>query len=90
MLSICLLYVSLRSRVSPSILWLRFMGSVVLFICNASCVLYSAGVGVKRVECMLFRFCLEWDCLFESMFAFPVGMIECLHFLCLCRCVLML
>ena len=29
----CLLYVSLGSRVSPSILGLMFMGSVMLFIC---------------------------------------------------------
>ena len=48
--SMCLLYVSLGSRVSPSMLVLMFMGSVVLFICSAICVLYSAGSGVKRVH----------------------------------------
>ena len=32
----CLLYVSLGSRVSPSILGLMFMGSVMLSICNSS------------------------------------------------------
>ena len=32
---------------------LMFMGSVVLFICSASCVLYSAGCGVKRVHVVL-------------------------------------
>ena len=26
------------------------MGSMVLFICSASCVLYSAGSGVRRVH----------------------------------------
>ena len=45
-----MLYVSLGSRVSPSIFGLMFMGSVMLSICSSSCVLYSAGSGVK---CML-------------------------------------
>ena len=49
----CLLYVSLGSRVSPSIFGLMFMGSVVLSICRASCVQYSAGSGVKRVHVVL-------------------------------------
>ena len=42
-ISMGLLYVSLGSRVSPSIFGLMFMGSVILTICNSSCVLYSAG-----------------------------------------------
>ena len=41
-LSMCLLYVSLGSRVSPSIFELMFMGSVMLFISSSGCVLYSA------------------------------------------------
>ena len=49
-ISMCLLYVSLGSRVSPSIFGLMFMGSVMLSICSSSCVLYSAGSGVKRVQ----------------------------------------
>ena len=49
-ISMCLLYVSLGSRVSPSILGLMFMGSVMLSICSSSCVLYHAGSGVKRVH----------------------------------------
>ena len=32
---------------------LMFLGSVVLFICSAGCVLYSAGSGVKRVHVVL-------------------------------------
>ena len=52
-LSMCLLYVSLGSRVSPSIFGLMFMGSVMLSICSSSCVLYSAGSGVKRVHVVL-------------------------------------
>ena len=35
----CLLYVSLGLRVSPSIFGLMFMGSVMLSICSSSCVL---------------------------------------------------
>ena len=49
--SICLLYVSLRSKVRPSIFGLMLMGSVMLSIC--SYVLYSAGSGVKRVRVVL-------------------------------------
>ena len=52
-ISMCLLYVSLGSRVSPSIFGLMFMGSVMLSICSPSCVLYSAGSGVKRVHVVL-------------------------------------
>ena len=50
-ISMCSLHVSLGSRVSPSIFGLMFMGSVMLSIC--SCVLYSAGSGVKRVHVVL-------------------------------------
>ena len=49
-LSMCLLYVSLGSRVRPSILGCVFMSSVLLLICRFSFVLYSAGSGVKRVH----------------------------------------
>ena len=48
-ISMCLLYVSLGSRVSPSIFWLMFMGSVMLSNCSSSCLLYSAGSRVKRL-----------------------------------------
>ena len=50
----CLLYVSLGSRVSPSIFRLMFMGSVMFVcICCSSGVLYSTGSGVKRVHVVL-------------------------------------
>ena len=53
-ISMCFfLYVSLGSRVSPSIFGLMFMGSVMLSICSSSCVLYSAVSGVKRVHVVL-------------------------------------
>ena len=44
---------SLGSRASPSIFGLMFMGSVMLSICSASCMLYSAGSGVNRVHTVL-------------------------------------
>ena len=49
----CLLYVSLGSRVSPNIFELMFMGSVMLSISSSNCVLYSAGFGVKIVHVVL-------------------------------------
>ena len=49
----CLLYVSLGSRISSSIYGLMFMGSVMLSICSSGCVLYSARSGVKRVHVVL-------------------------------------
>ena len=52
-ISMCLLYVSLGSRVSLSIFGLMFMGSVMLSICSSSWVLYSAGY-VKRVHVVLY------------------------------------
>ena len=51
--SMCLLYVSLGSRVSPSIFGLTFLGSVMLYICGSSRVLYSAGSGVKKMHVVL-------------------------------------
>ena len=52
-ISMCLLYVSLESRVSPSNFGLMFMGGVMLSIGSSSCVLYFAGSGVKRVHVVL-------------------------------------
>ena len=49
----CLLYVSLCSKVIPSSLVLMFMGSVMLSICSSSCVLYSTASGVKRMHVVL-------------------------------------
>ena len=76
--SMCLLYVSLGSNVSPSIFGLMFMGSVMLLICSSSCVLYSAVSGVKRVHVVLSGLRMSW--LSESMYVFNVGMTGCLFF----------
>ena len=53
----CLLYVNLGCIVNPSILGLMFMGSV-MFICTASCVLYSAESGVHVVLTRLKMICM--------------------------------
>ena len=53
-ISMCLLYVTLGSRVSPSIFWVDIHGECDVVICSSSCVLYSAGSGVKRVHVVLF------------------------------------
>ena len=47
--------------------------------CSASCVLYSAGAGMKRVHVVLCGLRMR---LFVSMHVFPVCMIECLLLLC--------
>ena len=44
---------NLWSRISPDIFVVIFMGIVVLFICNASGVLYSSRSGMKRVYAVL-------------------------------------
>ena len=79
-ISMCLLYVSLGSRVSPSMFGLMFMGSVMLSICCSSCVLYSAGSGVKRVPVVLFGLRMRlfvhvcMSCRYDWMFAFVMLM----------------
>ena len=84
-ISMCLLYACLGSRVSPSIFGLISIGSVMLSICSSSCVLNSAGSGVKRVHVVLSGLRMKLP---ESMYVFHVGMIG--RLLLLCRCVLML
>ena len=88
-ISMCLLYVRLGSRVSPSIFGLMFMRNVMLSICSSSCVLYFAWSVVKRVHAVLSGLRMRLF-VFESMYVFHVGMIGCLLLPCLCRCVLML
>ena len=87
-ISMCLLYVSLGSRVSPSILGLMLMGSVMLSICSSSCVLYSAGSGLKRVHVVLSGLMMR---LFGWIHVCSLCRYACMFsLLCLCRCVLML
>ena len=84
-ISMCLLYVNLGSRVSPSIFGFMFMGSVMLSICSSSCVLYSAGSGVKRVHVILSALRMRLfvrvhvciSCRYDWMFALAMFMSLC-------------
>ena len=84
-ISMSLLYVSLGSKVSPSIFGLMFMGSVILSICSSSCVLYSAGSGVKKVHVVLSGLTMRLfvrvhvciSCRYDWMFALAMFMSLC-------------
>ena len=67
-ISMRFLYVSLGWRVSPSIFGLMFMGSVMLSIYSSSCVLYSAGSGVKRVHVVGSGLSIRLFCLSPCMY----------------------
>ena len=54
--SMCLLKVSLGSRVSPRIFGWVSVGRVMLSIFSLSCLLYSAGSGVNRVVIVFVAF----------------------------------
>ena len=74
-ISMCLLYVSLGSRVSPSIFGLMFIVSVMLSICSSSCVLYSAGSGgVKRVHVVLSGLRMRLFVCVQSMYGWTVDL----------------
>ena len=83
--SMCWLYVSLGSRVSPSTFGFMFMGSLMLSICSSSCVLYSSGSGVKRVHVVLsglrmslfVRVHVCISCRYDWMFALAMFMSLC-------------
>ena len=67
-LSMCLLYVSLGSRVRPSIFGFVSMSSVLLLNCRFSLVLYSAGSDVKRVHVVFFVLRMRlFDCVHTWM-----------------------
>ena len=88
-ISMCLLYVSLGSRVSPNIFGLMFMGSVMLSICSSSCVLYFAGTGVKRVHAVVsglrmrlfVRVHVCISCRYDWVFALAMFMSLCVDFM---------
>ena len=56
MLWMCVLYLSLGSKVRPRTFWCIAMGSTLLFIFRSRLLVYSAASGVNR-ECKLF--CLD-------------------------------
>ena len=61
-LRICELYVSFGSNVRPSILGFFTVGMTTLPMLSVSCVLYSAGSGVKRVLVVLSGLRWSWFC----------------------------
>ena len=49
----CVLYVSLGSKVRPKTFGCVAMGSAVLFILRSKLLVYSAGSGVKSASCFV-------------------------------------
>ena len=74
----CVEYVSLGSKVSPRIFGCGFVGSVVPCIVRPSCVLYSAGSGVKRVVVVLDLLRVRWLAAVQSCICWRYGCICCL------------
>ena len=59
----CVLYVSLGSKVKPRTFGCVAMGSAVLFILRSRLLLYSAGSGWNRVQVVLSGFSVRLFCL---------------------------
>ena len=66
MLWICVLYVSLRFKISLRIFWFVAMCSVVLFILRSRLLLYSTGSGVNRVQVVLSGFNIRLFCFMRA------------------------
>ena len=71
----------------PSILGLFTVSMTTLSMLSVSCVLYSAGSGVKRVLVVLSG--LRWSWFFVSMKLFLVSMVVALLVQSVCLCLLM-
>ena len=66
MLWMCLLYVSLGSKVRPRTFGCVAMGSALLFIVRSRLLVYSAGYGVNRVQVVLSGFSKRLFCSFPG------------------------
>ena len=62
MVWICVLYVSLGSKVRPRTFRCVAMGSALLFIVRSRLHVYSAGSGVNRVQVVLSGFSMRLFC----------------------------
>ena len=62
MLWMCVLYVSLGSKVRPRTFGCVAMGSALLFIVRSRLLVYSAGSGVNRVQVVLSGFSKSLFC----------------------------
>ena len=66
-----MLKVSFGSKVFPSIFGLRTVGMSGLLMVRLSCVLYSAGSGVKRVAVLFVA--LSWFCVVQVCIVWRYG-----------------
>ena len=75
----CVLYVSLGSRIMPRTFGCVAMGGAVLIILRSRMLLYSAGSGLNRVQVV----CLDLvrNCFVLSMQNLYVGMVVCISLL---------
>ena len=75
----CVLCVSLGSKVRPRTFWCVAMGSAVFFILRSRLPVYSAGSGVNRVQVVLSGFSVRLLCFVQANFY--VGMVACISWL---------
>ena len=73
----CVLYVSVGSKVRPRTFGCVSMGSAVLFIFRSRLPLYSAGCGVNRGKVVLSGFNVRLFCFVQATTIFRYG---CMHF----------
>ena len=62
----CVLYVSVGSKVRPRTFWCVAMGSALLFIVRFRLLVYSAGSGVNRVQVVLSGFSKRLFCFVQA------------------------
>ena len=78
MLWICVLYVSLGSKVRPRTFGCVAMGNALLFIVMSRLLVYSAGCGVNRVQVVLSGFGMRLFCFVQTKTSCRYG---CMYFL---------
>ena len=84
MVWMCVLYVSLRSKVRPRTIGCVSMGSALLFIIRSILLVYSAGSGVNRVQVVLSGFSMILFCLCKAKTVCMVAWISCYTHACVC------
>ena len=65
-------------KVKTQSLWVRAMGSAVLFILISRLLLYSTGSGVNRVQIVFSGFSVKLSCFVQAKIVYRYG---CIHFL---------
>ena len=81
----CVLYVSLGSKVMPRTFGCVAIRSAMLFIFRSRSLLYSAESGVNRVQVVLSGFSVRLFCFVQAKHY--VGMVVCISWLHSCLCV---